>query len=416
VNLKKIIISKAIPSFCTSNIFVLKSLLSFCKKKKLPILIETTSNQVNQHGGYSGNKPKDFIRKMNNLAKKMQFNKKNIFYGGDHLGPLPWKLSNSSVALKKSIELVNLYIAAKYQKIHIDTSIECNDDKTLTNKEVFLRAQYILKKLKNKRIIKNTFLVFGTEVPLAGGNNNKKIKSTMFKKIIDEYNNFSKLLKFENLPIKNFGLVIEPGMKFMHKNVTKPYLKNFKLKKLFSKKNNFFYEAHSTDYQSFITLRNLVKNNFKILKVGPELTFNLLKSFLFMEKVEKKKYSKRSNFKKTILDEMFTSDQYWRDYFKNVSKKELKKNIINSYYDRTRYYLDNKKVLNSIKVLENNINRIDQKQIIQLLTKEKKNKNLYGIKYYNYKNFDLIVSNYLNEIFTKYYKACGFNFSNSFFY
>jgi D-tagatose-1,6-bisphosphate aldolase subunit GatZ/KbaZ len=104
MNLKKIISSKAIPSLCTCNIFVLKSLLNFCKKKKLPILIETTSNQVNQDGGYSGKKPKDFIRKMNNLANKVQFNKKNIFYGGDHLGPLPWKKSTSSVALKKSIE------------------------------------------------------------------------------------------------------------------------------------------------------------------------------------------------------------------------------------------------------------------------------------------------------------------------
>ena len=107
---------------------------------------------------------------------------------------------------------------------------------------------------------------------------------------------------------------------------------------------------------------------------------------------------------------MFTNDQYWRDYFKNISKKELKKNIVNSYYDRTRYYLDGIKVLNSIKVLENNINKIDQKQIIKLLRKEKKNRNLYRIKHYKYKNFDLIVSNYLNEIFTKYYKACGFNF------
>jgi|694.fasta_scaffold87518_3 D-tagatose-1,6-bisphosphate aldolase subunit GatZ/KbaZ len=413
MNLKKIIRTKAMPSFCTCNIFVLKSLLNFCKKKKLPVLIETTSNQVNQYGGYSEKKPKEFIRGMNNLANKVKFNKKKIFYGGDHLGPLPWKTSASSVALKKSIELVNTYIAAKYQKIHIDTSIECNGDKILTNKEVFLRTKHILEKLRNKKVLKKTFLVFGTEVPLAGGNNNKKIKSTIFKKIIDEYNNFSKLLKFENLPIKNFGLVIEPGMKFMHKNVTKPDLKNFKLKKLFSEKNNFFYEAHSTDYQNFITLRNLVKNNFKILKVGPELTFNLLKSFLFMEKVEKNISSEKSNFEKTILDQMFTSDQYWKNYFNNTSKKDIKKKIINSYYDRTRYYLNNKKVLDSIKVLESNINKIDNKQIIKLLTKKKK---LYAIKYYNYKNFDLIISNYLNKIFIKYYKACGFNFSNNFFY
>ena len=28
----------------------------------------------------------------------------------------------------------------------------------------------------------------------------------------------------------------------------------------------------------------------------------------------------------------------------------------------------------------------------------------------NPSNFDVYNSNYLNEIFTKYYKACGFNF------
>ena len=132
-----------------------------------------------------------------------------------------------------------------------------------------------------------------------------------------------------------------------------------------------------------------------------------------MEKVEKNISSKKSNFEKTILDQMFTSDQYWKNYFNNTSKKDIKKKIINSYYDRTRYYLNNKKVLNSIKVLESNINKIDHKQIIKLLTKKKK---LYLIKYYNYKNFDLIISNYLNKIFIKYYKACGFNFSNNFCY
>ena len=408
--LKKIISTKALPSFCTSNIFVLKSLLNFCKKKNLPVLVETTSNQVNQYGGYSGSKPKDFISKMNNLVNEVKFSKENIFYGGDHLGPLPWKASNSSIALKKSVELIDLYLKAKYQKIHRDTSVECNDDKVLTNQEVFLRTQYILKKLINKKSLKKTFLVFGTEVPPAGGNNNKKNNSTIFKKIIEEYQNFSNLLKLEKLSIKNFGLVIDPGMRFMHKNVIKPDLKNFKIKKIFSKNNHFFFEAHSTDYQNYTTLKNLVKNNFKILKVGPELTFNLLKSFLFMEKVERNNYNERSNLEKTILDEMLTRDKYWRDYFKNIPKNKLQKNIINSYFDRTRYYLDDENVLNSIKILEHNINKICQKKIIKLLIKETKNKYLYKIKFYNYKNFDLIISNFLNKIFIKYYKACGFKF------
>ena len=63
MNLKKILENKGLPSFCTANFLVLKTLLIFCKKNKLPALIESTSNQVNQFGGYSKNQQKDFIKK-----------------------------------------------------------------------------------------------------------------------------------------------------------------------------------------------------------------------------------------------------------------------------------------------------------------------------------------------------------------
>ncbi len=410
MDLKKLITAKALPSFCTSNIFVLKSLLHFCKYKNLPALIETTSNQVNQYGGYSGNKPKDFIKKINNLIKKIKFNKKNIFYGGDHLGPLPWMKSKSVTALAKSIKLIDLYLKNNYIKIHIDTSIKCNDDKFLTTKEVFLRTKYILRKLKKKNNLKKIFLVFGTEVPLSGGNDSKKIIPTALKQIKEEYLNFSALLKSENLPTDNFGLVIEPGMKFMDRSITKPYLNNFKQKKSFSKKNKFIFEAHSSDYQNFSTLKKLVKNNFKILKVGPELTFNLFKSFLFMEQIEKKNCHSKSNFKKIILDTMFKNKDHWKNYFNHLSKKKLSNNITNSFFDRTRYYLDEKKVSNCITNLQLNINKINQEKIIKLLEKKKIIYNFKKIENYRYTNFDLIVFYFLNKIFVKYYKACGFNF------
>ena len=73
----------------------------------------------------------------------------------------------------------------------------------------------------------------------------------------------------------------------MHKFLKKPNLKNFSDKKIFSKKNNFVFEAHSTDYQPFSILKKLVDNNFKFLKVGPELTYNYSRSLFFMERLEK---------------------------------------------------------------------------------------------------------------------------------
>ena len=52
MKISKIIKSKALPSFCTANTDVIYTILSYCKYYRLPCLIECTSNQVNQHGGY----------------------------------------------------------------------------------------------------------------------------------------------------------------------------------------------------------------------------------------------------------------------------------------------------------------------------------------------------------------------------
>ena len=57
------ILKHSLPSFCTSNFDVINSLFIFCKNYNLPLLIETTSNQVNQTGGYSGETPNSFKKK-----------------------------------------------------------------------------------------------------------------------------------------------------------------------------------------------------------------------------------------------------------------------------------------------------------------------------------------------------------------
>ena len=178
MNISKIIKKKSIPSFCTANLVVLKLLIKFCKKNKLPLLLETTSSQVNQYGGYTKTKPRQFYKKIKSLIRKEKFNLNNFFYGGDHLGPLPWKNLSSKKAIKNSIKLVDDYLNSNCSKIHIDTSIKCADDKLLNNDQIFERSVHIIKNLKFKDKVKKVFLVFGTEVPLSGGNDKSKIKKT----------------------------------------------------------------------------------------------------------------------------------------------------------------------------------------------------------------------------------------------
>ncbi len=76
MKIDKLIKTKALPSFCTSNFDVIKIIIFFCKIKRLPCLIECTSNQVNQNGGYTKNTPKSFIKKIFKISKNLKFKKK----------------------------------------------------------------------------------------------------------------------------------------------------------------------------------------------------------------------------------------------------------------------------------------------------------------------------------------------------
>tara|TARA_B100000941_G_C28493484_1_gene549431 strand:- start:667 stop:1926 length:1260 start_codon:yes stop_codon:yes gene_type:complete len=398
--------NKGIPSFCSSNFDVLKSILIFCDMYKLPCLIECTSNQVNQNGGYTGQTPSKFFRKVSSLSKKINFNKKNLFLGGDHLGTLPWRKSKSSVAMRNAHNLINSFLRCNFCKIHIDTSIKCEDDRTINNDIIFDRTYKILNHPKIKKKIRNRFLIIGTEVPLSGSGDNARNKKTSLNQIENEIYKFKKILKKLKLKHNIFGLVIEPGMKYMHNTIKKPNLNNFSEKKKFSMKNSFIYEAHSTDYQSLKTLKSLVKNNFKFLKVGPELTYEYSKSLFLMERIEKFFFkNKYSQIKKKIFESMVRKNLYWKDYY----SKNNRYLFLNSKLDRMRYYFNNKNIRRSLRILEKNINNINEEKIYKKVPLDsKKIFKFYRLKKLN--NFESLKLIFLTKTLKKYFYASGYKF------
>ena len=400
----KIIKNKALPSFCSSNIDVLSSILFFCNLKKLPCLIECTSNQVNQHGGYTGYTAKTFFREIQGISKKINFNKKMLFLGGDHLGPLPWKNKTKKIALKNSIKLIDDFLKYDYCKIHVDTSIKCKDDQNLDNEIIFYRTKEILNNKNIKKKIKNKFIIIGTEVPLSGSGDSNKIIVTKKSQIKEEVLKFKRILKSLKLKSKKFGLVIEPGMKYMHSSIKKPILKDFRQKKILSKKYSIIYEAHSTDYQSIQILKKLVNNNFKFLKVGPELTFNYARSLFYMHQIEKKFFKiQNSNLNKQIFRSMIRDNRYWKGYYNPKNKKIF----LNSKLDRMRYYFSYSLIKKSIKILQKNINNLKIKDNLLLLKKDlRKEFN----EYHNYglKNFEILKLIFISKTLKKYYNACGY--------
>ena len=84
---RKLGIQTGIPSFCCSNKIVIEAILEQAKMFDDLCLIEATSNQVNQYGGYTGMTPLEFRNYTYEIADKIGFDKSRIILGGDHTGP-----------------------------------------------------------------------------------------------------------------------------------------------------------------------------------------------------------------------------------------------------------------------------------------------------------------------------------------
>ena len=374
----------------------------FAKYNDLPLLIESTSNQVNQFGGYTYLKPRQFYKKLKNLAKKIKF-KNNFYIGADHLGPLPWKNLNDHVAMKNSIKLFKDVVKSGYNKIHIDTGIKLKNDKIVSKKKIIQRCEKIFNSISTKKL-KNIFFVFGTEVPVAGGGTPYTSKTTSLASIKDDLKYYSKLQK-------SFSLVIEPGLGFNNNKVFDLKMKYFKKKKILSRSSNFSYEAHSSDFQNYFALKKLVKNNFKFLKVGPELTFFYMRAIMQMYKIENmNNFKKKSNIREIISTEMNRDNKYWVNYY-HGGKKEIEYLKFNSLLDRSRYYWSKKNITKSLSLLKQNINSLDINSIFKNSKTIKKK--LFLKNKLKLNNFEFIIFCYLNKTLSKYYKACNYNFKKN---
>ena len=353
-------------SICTSNKEVLKNILMSQKNKNKCILIESTSNQVNQYGGYTGLNPLEFKTMVLELAEKVHYPVKNIIFGGDHLGPLPWCDKKEYIAMKNAQDLIKLCIDAGYAKIHIDCSMKLEDD-IIFDKDVIVKRtvdliQYsekiIEQKMAETKDYIHPFYVLGSEVPFAGGyknnTNNSKTKID-FENIYKDIELYKKEFEKRHIPKKwkyVIAIVAQTGLSFGINDVQTSKIDTIEKKYDF---HNLFLEAHSTDYQNKKNLELLRDNNFKILKIGPILTRTYLKTLLFLQSIENMlPVADKSNLDVILKNEMIKKPEYFNQYY-NKTDKYFEAELLYSFSDRTRYYLENQNVQSAIYKLKENL-------------------------------------------------------------
>jgi len=344
--------ARGLTSICSAHPWVLRAAMRHAVPDQ-PLLIESTCNQVNQFGGYTGMRPADFVRVVRDFAATDDFAADRLILGGDHLGPAVWQHEPADSAMQKACDLIRAYVAAGYVKIHLDASLKLADDAPgpLAIEVAAWRAAQLARAAEEEYAHRSggaPYYVIGTEVPIPGGAQEYEtsVQVTSIERARETIEITRKAFRHEGLADawgRVIALVVQPGVEFGD-----DFVLEFKpeaardLSRFIEGESRLIYEAHSTDYQTREALRQLVAGHFAILKVGPALTFAFREAVFALALMEDELFSgsrvdQRSRLVETLDEAMLRAPEHWRSHYAGDEAAQRFARRY-SYSDRSRYY------------------------------------------------------------------------------
>jgi len=340
--------SSGITSVCSAHPMVVEAAMRQAAADGTVLLLEATCNQVNQEGGYTGLTPAAFRDQVHDIADNVGFPWQQMILGGDHLGPNPWRHLPSENALARAEAMVAAYVAAGYEKIHIDTSMGCQGEpEHLPDAVTAERAARlaVVAEAAATGVGTRPHYVIGTEVPVPGGAvaEIKHLEVTRPEAAVATFEAHRRAFAaagagaaFEAV----IALVAQPGVEFDDRNVVVYQPERAReLSAALGEMPGLVFEAHSTDYQPLQSLSRLVTDGFAILKVGPGLTFVLREALYALDEIAAAlSPSWREHSLMTEMErEMLANPGYWQSHYQgDPDEQRVLRHF--SYSDRIRYY------------------------------------------------------------------------------
>ncbi len=358
-----------VASLCTAHPLVLQAAMRQALEDQSLVLIESTSNQVDQAGGYTGMKPADFVGFVAALAGEAGFPADQVLLGGDHLGPNRWQNAPAREAMAHARTLVAAYAAAGFRKLHLDASMHCADDPgdrhlPLPDEIVAARAAELCAAAEAAARGEPPVYVIGTEVPVPGGAQapEQTLRVTAAADV-------RRTVEAAQAAFLDRGLggawqrvvavVVQPGVEFGDDQIF-DYRREAAadLSAAVLGFPRMVYEAHSTDYQTPAALRAMVEDHFCILKVGPWLTFALREALFALEAIERELVGgRRSDLRATLDRAMVERPEHWRRYYQGSAAEQALKRAF-SFSDRCRYYWPDPAVREAVERLQANLRAV----------------------------------------------------------
>lgn len=357
---------RGIYSVCSAHPYVIEAAMRQAHADGTYLLLEATSNQVNQMGGYMGMTPATFRSYVSDIAHESGFDLQRLILGGDHLGPNPWQHLNARDAMGNALEMVRMYVAAGFSKIHLDASMRCADDPPhLTDEMMAERAAAlcgVAESVRREHGLPTVMYVIGTEVPTPGGaahalGDLEVTSCDAVERTLDIHRKAFYTAGLEAAWEQVIAIVVQPGVEFDHDSVIDyDASKAEHLQGFLEGHPELVMEAHSSDYQRPKAYAELIRDGFSILKVGPALTFAMRETLYSLAELERElvPVARQSRLIETMEETMLAHRADWQRYYRGDDREQRLLRVY-SYSDRIRYYWRYAEVAHSVTRLMNNL-------------------------------------------------------------
>lgn len=346
-----------ITSVCSAHPLVLEATMRHAAQVGGPVLVEATSNQVDQTGGYTGMRPPDFRDLVHGAARRHGIPAARLILGGDHLGPNRWRGLRAEAAMAHAERLVADYAAAGFTKLHLDCSMACADDPPRLGDEIVASRTARLLAVGERAATHPGAVcyVIGTEVPTPGGaaEDIDTVVPTTADAARATLAAHRTRLEAEDLGHvwpRVRALVVQPGIEFdgMHV-VDYDEVRVGDLPWVLGDEPAMVFEAHSTDYQTVGALVALVRDGWAVLKVGPALTFALREALFALAAIEDELIARdeRSELLKVLERRMLAEPAHWEGHYHGETET-VRLALRYSLSDRVRYYWSDPEVARAV--------------------------------------------------------------------
>ncbi len=353
-------IPAGIASICSAHPWVLEASAREAAEAGSPLLIESTSSQVNQYGGYTGIKPLDFAALVEDVVRTVGLPRERVAIGADHLGPFPWRSQPAARAMENARRLARDCVGARYSKLHLDASMPLADDPVREGEplpvEIAARRTAELCGVAETAYldlqsggspVPRPVYVIGTEVPAPGGATREgtapeATPPSDLRRTLDVIRRSFDERGLAEAWERVCAVVVQPGVEFGDRTVFRYDRDKARgLADEIRRQPRLVFEGHSTDYQLENDLARMVEDGIAILKVGPALSYAMREGLFLLSHVEEEllpdRVRKGPRLPEVLERVMRARPEHWQRYYRG-SETDVSFLLRYSLSDRARYY------------------------------------------------------------------------------